>query len=87
LAIHAATNGSYEGYAIFNEWSQKWPEYNAEDTRRTWASLKPKQIGDDRSVAVQNFMAVARRAAQTTVQREGNNVAKIAKKKAGARQR
>jgi DNA-binding transcriptional LysR family regulator len=42
---------------------------------------------DDRSVAVQNFVVVARRAAQTAVQHEGNDVAKVVKKKAGARRR
>jgi Bifunctional DNA primase/polymerase, N-terminal/Primase C terminal 2 (PriCT-2) len=45
MAAHAATGGSPEGFVLFDGWSQKWPGYNARDTRRAWDSFKPKEIG------------------------------------------
>src|SRR5919197_1104163 len=44
-SIHAATDGSEEGFEAFDEWSQKWDGgYDADETRRVWDSLKPHSI-------------------------------------------
>jgi hypothetical protein len=51
LAVYAATDGSEEGFAAFDEWSQEWEGvsekgegYNADETRRVWESLQPREI-------------------------------------------
>jgi Primase C terminal 2 (PriCT-2) len=39
-AVFVVTNGSEEGFKLFDEWSQQWFYHNAEDTRRRWDSLR-----------------------------------------------
>ncbi len=43
--VKNATNGSEEGFAAFDVWSQKYPKYNAADTRDLWDGAKPNRIG------------------------------------------
>jgi RepB DNA-primase from phage plasmid/Primase C terminal 2 (PriCT-2) len=40
FAIIEATNKSDEGFELFDEWSQRWHKYNAEDTERFWRTAK-----------------------------------------------
>jgi hypothetical protein len=45
-AIHAATEGSAEGLALFDQWSQKCAsKYDGEEVQQTWNSFKPERIG------------------------------------------
>ncbi len=46
MAVHAATSGSEEGFALFDCFSAKFPEkYDADKTRAKWNSFKPTEIG------------------------------------------
>jgi hypothetical protein len=39
LAIFAASGGGQRGLEIFDEWSRKWPGYNAQDTDQRWYAM------------------------------------------------
>jgi len=39
LAIFAASGGNQRGLEIFDEWSRKWPGYDAEDTDQRWYEM------------------------------------------------
>lgn len=41
VATKAATGGSEEGFALFDEWSAQAPNYNPEVTRQKWDSFRP----------------------------------------------
>lgn len=41
VAVKAATGGSEEGFALFDEWSAQAPRYDAEVTRQKWDSFRP----------------------------------------------
>jgi hypothetical protein len=48
MAIWAASNGSDEGFEAFDRWSQKWREYDAENTRARWDAISgspPTELG------------------------------------------
>jgi AAA domain/Primase C terminal 2 (PriCT-2)/Bifunctional DNA primase/polymerase, N-terminal len=46
LATHAATAGSIEGLAAWDEWSQRAPKYEgSHETAGKWAGFKPGKIG------------------------------------------
>lgn len=48
MAIHGATAGSNEGFELFDEWSRKWSDYNAEYTVERWKAYQhspPDRIG------------------------------------------
>jgi hypothetical protein len=45
MATHAATGGSEDGFRLWDHWSERWPNYNEEDTRTAWNSFKPHSIG------------------------------------------
>jgi hypothetical protein len=38
MALWGGTDGSEAGFALFDEWSQRSPLYNAENTRKKWAA-------------------------------------------------
>jgi hypothetical protein len=47
-AVFRATKGVPEAFDAFDEFSQKWPDYNAANTRKLWESFEaspPTQIG------------------------------------------
>lgn len=39
LAIWAVTGDSYEGFALFDRWSEKWPRYDFWDTEMRWDKI------------------------------------------------
>jgi len=48
MSLYAATSGSAAGFAMFDSWSQKYPAYDADDTKAKWEALKkcpPTSIG------------------------------------------
>jgi hypothetical protein len=48
MAVYAATGGIEAGFSLFDEWSRKWPGYNATDTRKRWEAYRrspPSSIG------------------------------------------
>ena len=48
MATWRATGGSEAGFQAFDKWSQKWVDYDADDTRKAWRAITaspPNQIG------------------------------------------
>jgi hypothetical protein len=40
LRVFRASGGRDWGFAIFDDWSQQWPGYNADNTRQRWEEIK-----------------------------------------------
>lgn len=40
-AVKASTGGSEEGFALFDDWSSSFHDYNPETTRQKWDSVRP----------------------------------------------
>jgi Bifunctional DNA primase/polymerase, N-terminal/Primase C terminal 2 (PriCT-2) len=48
MAVWRATGGSEAGFQAFDEWSQKWVNYDADQTRKAWVAISdspPNRIG------------------------------------------
>jgi hypothetical protein len=48
MAIYAATGDHEDGFRLFDDWSKKWPEYDAENTRKKrdqYETSPPTEIG------------------------------------------
>jgi hypothetical protein len=44
-AVKAASNGSAEGAALFDNWRKGAPDYNADTVKKKWEGFHPTQIG------------------------------------------
>ena len=44
MAIHAATGGSDDGRAAYDEWSQKSSKYDANAVDRAWRMFRPSSL-------------------------------------------
>jgi hypothetical protein len=42
LALHYETGGDQDGFELFDEWSQKFAGYDADDTQKAWEGFKPE---------------------------------------------
>jgi hypothetical protein len=42
LALHCATGGSEDGFSLFDQWSQLWEGYDADNTWDFWDTAKPR---------------------------------------------
>ena len=45
MAVKAASNGSAEGLALFDNWRKGAPDYNANTVKKKWDGFHPTQIG------------------------------------------
>src|SRR5262249_2990203 len=45
MAVKAASNGSAEGFALFDKWRKDAPDYNADTVKKKWDGFHPTQIG------------------------------------------
>src|SRR5262249_40698848 len=45
MAVKAASNGSAEGFALFDQWRASAPDYDADTVRKKWDGFHPTQIG------------------------------------------
>ena len=48
MAVYAATGGTAAGFEMFDKWSQKYPDYNADDTKAKWKAIEkwpPTDLG------------------------------------------
>lgn len=39
MAVWSATSGGDDGFAMFDDWSRKWPGYSAKDTADRWQAI------------------------------------------------
>ena len=58
FAVHAGTDGSEEGFAVFDAWSQRFKRYTREETEKQWRFARSKKDG---GITVGTLFAEARK--------------------------